>query len=135
MMERLHRLSIFLGFLLGLLAWVVSNAQADPSVLSSDYRIERLADGLGAATGLALSPSGDLYISDDAGFNVFRILAPSSPGPHSASVYVAGIPFPNDLTFAFGGRLFVTSSTSANSPVLEVLSDRSLQTFATGFSF
>jgi len=41
--------------------------------LPSGFRIETFASGLGAPRFLALSPSGDLYVSDDRGGVVYRI--------------------------------------------------------------
>jgi sugar lactone lactonase YvrE len=108
---------------------------ADPALHYSGYTIELLASGVGAATGMAMSPSGDLYVTDLGSFRVLRIQNPSSPGPHAVELHATGIPFPNDLVFAFGERLFVTSPTGPNSQIVEVLTGGSLQTFASGFSF
>lgn len=134
-MKSLIKFSVVVSYLVVAVVGDILPAEADPTVQSSDYKIEFLANGLGAATGMALRPDGNLYVTDDAGFNVLRIQDPSSSGPHTAEMYVNGVQFPNDLTFAFGGRLLVTSPNSTRSPLLEVLSNKSLQTFACCFSF
>src|SRR5690242_4331575 len=134
-MKSLIKISTAVGYLMVGMVVGILPAHADPTVLSADYKIEFLANGLGAATGMALGPDGHLYVTDDAGFNVFRIQNPSSSGAHTAEVYATGIPFPNDLTFAFGGRLLVTSPNSTTSLIVEVLSSKSLKTFACCFSY
>jgi sugar lactone lactonase YvrE len=110
-------------------------SNADPVLHYPGYSIELLTSGVGAATGMAISPSGDLYVTDLGSFRVLRIQNPSAPGPHTAELYAAGIPFPNDLAFAFGERLFVTSPTGPNSEIVEVLAGGSPLPFASGFSF
>src|SRR5262249_39704782 len=60
---------------------------------------------------------------------------PLSAGLHTPEVVATGIAFPNDLTFAFGGKLLVTNPTGVNSQLLQVLDDGSTQVFASGFSF
>lgn len=120
-----------------------SPALAQPIIHEPGYQVELLASGLGAATGMTLSAEGDLYVTDNAGFRVLRVSDSAPNKPRLSEVYASGIPYPNDLAFAFRSapkkpgreRLFVTSPTSANSQVVEVLSDGTKQTFATGFSY
>jgi sugar lactone lactonase YvrE len=119
-----------------------SAAGAQPTLQYPGYTIELLATGFGAATGMAFSPSGDLYVTDDAGMRVLRVQDPASKKPRKAEVYATGITYPNDLTFAFPGknkkktsRLLVTAPSSASSPIVEVRSDGSTGVFAQGFSY
>jgi sugar lactone lactonase YvrE len=84
---------------------------------------------------MTLSASGDLYVTDDAGGRVLRVRRPASAGPHTAEIVATGIPFPNDLTFAFGGKLLVTNPTGGNSQIVQVFDDGRTEVFASGFSF
>jgi sugar lactone lactonase YvrE len=84
---------------------------------------------------MAFSPAGDLYFTDYAGGRVLRVTAPFGPEINSFQVVATGIPFATDLTFGPSGRLFVTSSTSSSSDVVEVLPNGQTRVFATGLSF
>jgi sugar lactone lactonase YvrE len=115
--------------------FLAAAAHADPVLEVPGYTVELLASGFGAATGMILSPSGELYVTDDAGFRVLRVRDPSSTGIHTPEVVATGVAYPNDLTFAFGGKLLVTSPSSDRSPIVQVLNDGSTQVFASGFSY
>lgn len=129
--------------LLVLLVLVLSSgAYAQPVVNAPGYTIELLVSGIGAATGMALSPSGDLFVTDYAGGRVLRIEKPSSGKPRTAEVYATGIAKPDDLAFAFGKgkktsgknayRLFVANGTSS---LVEVTPEGATTSFGAGFSF
>ena len=95
---------------------------ATPVVLAPGYQVELFASGVGSPSGMALSPAGDLYLSDYAGGQLLRIPAPFATSGNPFEVVASGISFPTDVAFAFGGRLFVSSSTGPSSQILEVLS-------------
>lgn len=119
---------------LTLFAVCVSSADAAPVVEVPGYSIELLGEGFGAATGMALSPSGELFVTDYAGGRVLRVANPSAAGEHTPEVYATGIPYPTDLTAAFG-RLLVTSSTGPSSDVIDVAVDGAISAFSTGYSY
>ena len=119
----------------GALSAVAISADAIPVVQSPGYQVELFASGVGSPSGMARSPSGDLYLSDYAGGQLLRIPAPFANSGNGFEVVASGIPFPTDVAFAFGGRLFVSSSTGPSSQILEVLGGGSTQVFASGFSF
>lgn len=111
------------------------HAIATPVVSGSGYSIEALTTNLGAATGLAISPTSDLYFTDYQGGRVLKVTAPLGAGSKPYDVVATGISFPTDLAFTPDGRLFVTSSTSSNSDLLEVFPDGFNSVFASGLSF
>jgi sugar lactone lactonase YvrE len=120
---------------MGMAAALSIRGLAAPIVQFPGYQVDLLASGVGAVTGLRFDASGDLYLTDYSGGRVLRIQAPFTAGLNSFDIYATGILFPTGLTFGFGGRLFVTSSTSDNSQVVEVLSDGSKQVFASGMPY
>ena len=123
------RLAALCGALLPL--W----ANAVPVVQVPGYQVELFASGVGSPSGMALSPGGDLYLTDYAGGQLLRISSPFASTGNPFDVVSTGISFPTDVAFAFVGRLFVSSSTGPTSQILEVLGGGTTQVFASGFSF
>ena len=118
-----------------LLLFYLNSALAAPIVSDSGYQVGLFLTNAGAITGMKFNDNGELYLADYSGGRILRVASPQSPGLNSFDVYADGISFPNDLAFNFGGRMFVASSTSDNSDVLEVYSDGSTSIFSSGFSY
>ncbi len=95
-------------------------ARAGPIIEFPAYEVSLFASDLGASTGIAVGPDGNLYLTDYAGFRVLRITASLTAGLHPYDVIASGIAFPSDVAFAFGGRMFVTSSVGPSGAVFEV---------------
>lgn len=109
------------------------SVDAVPMVDKPGYSIELLGEGFGAAAGMALSPSGELFVTDYAGGRVLRVANPSAAGAHTPDIYATGIPLPTDLTFAFG-RLLAIWSNGADSDVVDIAADGAISVFSTGYS-
>lgn len=110
-------------------------AQAIPVLANSNYQIEQFVSGAGAVDGMAFNNSGELFFTDYSGGRVLKVTQPYSAGVNAFEVYSTGILYPTDLAFNSENRLFVSSSTSSNSSIIEVQSDGSLATFSTGYSY
>lgn len=108
---------------------------ATPISADPTYSVSLFAANVGSPSGMTFNSTGDLFFTDYVGGRVIKITAPFQSGTNSFSVYASGIAFPTDLAFASDGRLLVTSSTSANSNVLQVAPDGNTSIFASGFSF
>lgn len=106
-----------------------------PIAIDSNYKIELVTNGIGAADGMAFAQNGDLYVSDYAGGRVLKITSPATTGSHNYEVIATGLPYTTDLTFSDKNELFVNSSTGPNSTLYNVANNDSKSAFATGFYY
>src|SRR5215469_2041218 len=91
-------------FLCILLCELMPHANADPVVNVPGYSVQLFATGIGAADGMAFSPSGDLFVADYGGGRILKIPATFTPGVNSYQVYATGIPFPVGVAFTAAGN-------------------------------
>jgi sugar lactone lactonase YvrE len=85
------------------------------------------AKGLNGPTGLALNPSGDLFVSQVGPGSVSRVGADGL-----VSAYAEGLKGPNGLAFAADGTMYVAEYNAGQ--VARVGTDRKVTTFATGLA-
>jgi streptogramin lyase len=103
---------------------------ADPVVNDPSYSVELVASGLNAAHGVAIGPTGDIFVSNYYG-TVFKI----DQVTHAVQVYASLPPYGENLAFDNSGNLFVLSGTGAPRDVLQVFPDGTSTVFsATGGS-
>jgi len=109
-------------------------ASSAPVVSDPDYNISLVASGLVSATGMAISPTGDIFVTD------YRDSGPSSilridKTTGTVQTYATGFSFATDLAFDTSGRLFVLSQTGGGlKNVYEVFSDGTYNLYRSGFS-
>lgn len=125
---RVKPLSLFLSLLA---LSIQGTAIALPIVAEPGYNIEQFVSGAGAVVGMAFNSAGDLYFAEYVEGRILKVTQPLQSGINLFSIVATGIPFPDDLTFNPSGRLFVVAGTS---DIIEVLSDGSLSSYASGFS-
>jgi streptogramin lyase len=107
-------------------------ALAAPVVLDSGYTVSLVASGLGSATGMALSPTGDIFISTEGGSSsILRV----DKTTYAVSTYATGFSYSDDLAFDTTGRLFVLSGSGAPRDLYQVFSDGTKSLYQTGFSY
>jgi hypothetical protein len=109
---------------------LAGTAMAAPTVLEPGYTITQVATGFGAATGVAISPTGDIYLTDysDTGpSKIFRVDGTT----YSVQQYATGLYYSAGLAIGSSGRMFATSNSSS---VYEVFSNGSISLFSTGYS-
>jgi hypothetical protein len=104
---------------------------AVPIVHDPNYSIELVASGLGAACGLSISPTGDVFLTD---LNAFRILKVDRD-TYAVEQYASGFTYPQDLTFDSSGNLFVLAGSGSPRDILQVYPDGSTSLFSTGYSY
>ena len=108
------------------------SAVASPVVLDSGYTVSLVASGLGSATGLAISPAGDIFISTEGGSSsILRV----DKSTNAVSTYATGFSYSDDLAFDTSGRLFVLSGTGAPRDLIQVFSNGTSSVYKTGFSY
>lgn len=95
------------------------------------YSIDLVAAGLGAVTGVAIGPTGDIFTSDYQNGRVLRINASS----HSVQTYVTGLSYSTDLAFDAFGQLYVTSGSGSPRDIYRINPDGSKTLFSTGHSY
>lgn len=102
---------------------------AIPTMNLPGYSIKLIATGLGASTGIAIGPSGDIFVADDDGGRIYRIDAIT----HQVSTYAStGLSFCEDVAFDPIGNLYVASGDGSSRNILKVISDGNYSTIATG---
>jgi hypothetical protein len=121
-----------LSFIALLMVWRL--ASAAPTVLDANYEISLVASGLVSATGIAISPSGDIFVTD------YRDSGPSSilridKTTHVVETYATGFSFATDLAFDTSGRLFVLSGSGNPRNILQVFPDGTSTPHVSGLSF
>jgi sugar lactone lactonase YvrE len=103
---------------------------ANPVVSDPSYSVELVASGLSADHGIAIGPTGDIFVSDYYG-TVFKI----DQVTHAVQVYASLPPYGENLEFDNSGNLFVLSGSGAPRDVLQVFPDGTSTVFsATGGS-
>jgi len=108
------------------------SAFAAPVVLDAGYTVSLVATGFGSATGLAISPTGDIFVSTEGGSSsILRV----DQTTHAVSTYATGFSYSDDLAFDTSGRLFVLSGTGAPRNLMQVFSDGTSSVYKTGFSY
>lgn len=122
-----------LGVMLCLLAL---NANAAPVLYDPSYSIELLTTVSGTSiNALTIGSDGSLYATGYNTGSVLKIESPAASGPQTATVFSTGTPFATGITTTSAGRMFVSSSTSSNSSVYEILSDGTVVGFSMGYSY
>lgn len=109
-------------------------ASSAPVVSDPNYSISLVASGLVSATGMAISPTGDIFVTDyrDSGpSSILRIDKTS----HAVETYATGFSFATDLAFDTSGRLFVLSGSGSSKNIYEVFSDGTSSLYKSGFSY
>jgi sugar lactone lactonase YvrE len=103
-------------------------ADASPVMNESGYSIQLITTGIGASTGIAIGPSGDIFVADDDGGRIYRVDAST----HQVGTYASiGLSFCSDVAFDPSGNLYVGSGSDPKN-ILRVISDGNYSTIATG---
>ncbi len=109
-------------------------AIAAPVVIDQGYTITQVATGLGAATGIAVGPSGDIFVTDYSDTGPSRILKVDGT-TYSVQEYATGLSYSAGIAIDASGRIFATSGTGAPKDVYEISSDGSKALFSSGYSY
>jgi hypothetical protein len=110
---------------------LTGSAIAAPIVFDPGYTVTQVATGLGAATGIAIAPSGDIFLTNYSDTGPSKILKVDG-NTYSVQEYATGLDHSAGLAIDSSGRMFATSSSSS---VYEIFSDGSKSLFSTGYSF
>ena len=126
---RKYFLVYLLPFLIGYLTIPIPLLWATPVVVDPKYNVQLVASGLGAATGITLSESGDIYVTDYQNFRILKINKITS----AVSVVATGISYPTDLVFDHIGNIFVTTGGGMN--ITKITPDNTVSVFVSDISF
>ena len=129
-MQKRMRLLIFFTFALVPSLIIAPSLVAVPLLPDSNYSIEQVASGLGAVTGIAIGPMGDIYTADYQGGNIYRI----DQSTYDVYTYATGLSYSTDITFDNSGSMFVTSGSGNPRDILQINSNESVSLFASGFT-
>lgn len=104
---------------------------SQPTVLKSGYSISLVASGLGNAMGVAIGPSGDIFVSDYESTNgkIFKI----DRNTFLVTEYESGIGYCPSIAFNSAGRLFALSGQGGSNGILEVFSNHTSSLFSSNY--